>query len=436
MKGKLKQTKGITLIALIITIIVLLILAVVSIRLVINNGILGKAEYATQKYTEEEATEQEKLLKAEYEMAKYEGKATGTYEEYVLDKMYGLKIGDYVNYDPTKDENGNAVAVQSYTSYSTDDASSEKNEGRSSGYSSNQVFNLSSYTGGWRVLGIENGKIQLISEEFIGPDEGGYTNSTYNRTYYYLKGQKGYTDGPGELNAIAGMYGQGKGATGARSVTVEDINKITGYNPKTAQPEKGEFWEYNNKVTYTRGEGTALSSSGTNGKTWSGTQSTFIYYDEETRTFKDLTSGSTDITSTSYYYNPVTLNEKAEKPIKGVNEDGAYNTAYEMLFGKYSVTEANGYSRNFTGTGAPQGYWLASPSVITGGSGANFGLRYVRGGGVGDFSCLFITDGSIKSNALDDELGLRAVVSLKSDIQIEKTETNDGSTLAKACIIK
>ena len=59
MKGKLKQTKGITLIALIITIIILLILAVVSIRLVVNNGILGKAEKGVSKYQEAEADEQE-----------------------------------------------------------------------------------------------------------------------------------------------------------------------------------------------------------------------------------------------------------------------------------------------------------------------------------------------------------------------------------------
>ena len=64
-KHQRNTQRGITLIALIITIIILLILAVVSIRLVVNNGILGKAEHATQKYTEEEAAEQEKLLKAE-----------------------------------------------------------------------------------------------------------------------------------------------------------------------------------------------------------------------------------------------------------------------------------------------------------------------------------------------------------------------------------
>ena len=70
MKGKLKQTKGITLIALIITIIVLLILAVVSIRLVVNNGILGKAEKGVKVYSESETEEKVKLAYADYQMGK------------------------------------------------------------------------------------------------------------------------------------------------------------------------------------------------------------------------------------------------------------------------------------------------------------------------------------------------------------------------------
>ena len=32
--------------------------------------------------------------------------------------------------------------------------------------------------------------------------------------------------------------------------------------------------------------------------------------------------------------------------------------------------------------------------------------------------------------------GIRPVVTLKSDVQIEKTSANDGTTLNKACIIK
>lgn len=70
---KIRTNKGITLIALIITIIILLILAVVSIRLVVNNGILGKAEHATTKYGTEEEQEQIKIGYADYQMAKESG---------------------------------------------------------------------------------------------------------------------------------------------------------------------------------------------------------------------------------------------------------------------------------------------------------------------------------------------------------------------------
>ena len=53
--------KGITLVALIITVIILLILATVSINLVINGGIIDKTKSAVDKYSEEEELEQIKL---------------------------------------------------------------------------------------------------------------------------------------------------------------------------------------------------------------------------------------------------------------------------------------------------------------------------------------------------------------------------------------
>ena len=55
------SSKGITLVALVISIIVLLILATVSISLIINSGIINKAEYAVFKYSEEEELEQIKI---------------------------------------------------------------------------------------------------------------------------------------------------------------------------------------------------------------------------------------------------------------------------------------------------------------------------------------------------------------------------------------
>lgn len=51
MKEKLKNNKGITLVALVITIIVLLILAMVSIKIVIDGGLIKKAKDATDTHT-------------------------------------------------------------------------------------------------------------------------------------------------------------------------------------------------------------------------------------------------------------------------------------------------------------------------------------------------------------------------------------------------
>lgn len=64
-----KKERGITLIALIVTIIVLLILAGVTISLAVNNnGIFNKAKTAGNTYKQAEANEQAGLTQAETEM--------------------------------------------------------------------------------------------------------------------------------------------------------------------------------------------------------------------------------------------------------------------------------------------------------------------------------------------------------------------------------
>lgn len=72
----LKEEKAITLVALIITIIVLLILAIVSIRLVMNGGIIDRAEKGTKAYTEAEVEEKIKTAYAEYQMSKFQNPIT------------------------------------------------------------------------------------------------------------------------------------------------------------------------------------------------------------------------------------------------------------------------------------------------------------------------------------------------------------------------
>ena len=73
LKKLLNEKRGITLIALVITIIVLLILAGVTIAtLTGDNGLLQKAQTAKEKSTEGEICEQLKLVYAEYQIGNYD----------------------------------------------------------------------------------------------------------------------------------------------------------------------------------------------------------------------------------------------------------------------------------------------------------------------------------------------------------------------------
>ena len=438
MKLNLKERNGITLIALVITIIVLLILAgVVITTLTGDNGILGKAKTAKTTNDEEKAKEQIKIavmgsygkdgelnyddltknlgqigIKELPKEASYplevtldgvsatikangevnfttSGGYTQTGDTITSPDGKTMKVGDYVDYDPTLEAKASDLT---YTS------TADK-----TGADSDQEFNATTYKSagyGWRILGVSNGKIRLISEEFIGA--GTYTDS--NRTYYTLKGQKGFINGIEELNKISAIFGHGKGAEKATSITVEDINAITGYNPTTAKYGEGNSYEYGNKVTYTRGEGT---------------QNTFNYYDKTNKTFKALTSGSTEITSTYYYYyagefgkNNGTDGTSAVDDIYNLNE------TYKMLFGYDKVGSDNGF-RNFTNGKCEQKYWLASDYAYAEPYFVKWGLRYVNDGYVNrNYLC---DSGGYESSY--SSYGVRPVVSLKSDVSLEWNET-------------
>lgn len=67
----MKQQKGITLIALVITIIVLLILAIVSISLVWQDGIINHAKNGVNAYSEAQVNEQAQIDAANTAMGQY-----------------------------------------------------------------------------------------------------------------------------------------------------------------------------------------------------------------------------------------------------------------------------------------------------------------------------------------------------------------------------
>lgn len=155
-----------------------------------------------------------------------------------------IKIGSYVNYNPTiSDKNGTQIDLNKLT-YTSPTGSGTKH---GNGYTSNekeggQKFTATANTK-WRVLNIENEKIQLISENVIKTDIG---------SDFVMSGAVGYLYAERELNEICKIYGYGYGAdtsqvtqysyggpldenltgqitgSGARSIRIEDINNIVG----------------------------------------------------------------------------------------------------------------------------------------------------------------------------------------------------------------
>ena len=82
---KRNTQKGITLVALVITIIVLLILAVVSIKIVFDGGLITKTSDAIEVNRAAQVEELKELWKAEKNIAKYENSKMRTLEELLND---------------------------------------------------------------------------------------------------------------------------------------------------------------------------------------------------------------------------------------------------------------------------------------------------------------------------------------------------------------
>ena len=94
MKNTFKSSKGITLVALVITIIILLILAGISISALTNTGIFGKAKEAKSKSELADAQEKITLLEHEWQMESASNK-NATLGEFLAEKVKDKTIDSY-----------------------------------------------------------------------------------------------------------------------------------------------------------------------------------------------------------------------------------------------------------------------------------------------------------------------------------------------------
>ena len=147
MKKTFKNSKGITLVALVITIIILLILAGISISALTNTGIFQKAKDAKQKSENAALDQNTKLDEYENELDKYLPKQN----ENSLAKA--VKVGDYVAYKPDKlDDNALTTLKTNLKNYSG-----------ASDNTTNSAIARDSLS--WRVLDVDEttGQVRLIS---------------------------------------------------------------------------------------------------------------------------------------------------------------------------------------------------------------------------------------------------------------------------------
>lgn len=246
----MKSQKGITLVVLIITIILMLILTTVTVTTSIDGGLInstqnakenaraleveraeemweisvrddredGKAEKTLEELLEE-LREKELLTEKEAEEIKknksitignrtinFEINYTSAQEDSEREYIESIKIGDYVDYNPTQRVSEKNKSKLTYVS-PVGTASSHGN-----GYEE-QTFEARTDIK-WRVYDInkETGVITLISEEVIGPKRGGTLQNNF-----ILYAGIGYLYSEQEIESACAIYGYGYGADASKS---------------------------------------------------------------------------------------------------------------------------------------------------------------------------------------------------------------------------
>ena len=401
----MKTQKGITLIALVITIIVMLILVGVSVTVALNGGLFSTA----QKATEETAARRDEELKLSEGKVQINGEWYNSMDEYingsgeaaggwtqegnnVTNGTITLKIGDKVEYDET---DGTPLAYETDaskgtgTNYTSGALVAGKYTIAGTGEGETAAGNLE-----WRVLGVNDaGQLELIS-----------TTPTTNKLYLY--GKAGYENAE-TVNGVKGtldtfcdnIYGKGTGAASARSLTAEDINKLGNFNPETDY--SGYNTEYTYKFVTTGGDccensvyGIKSENASQDISNW--TCTCYISFYTPDWTIDSTNVGPQTLTNTYYYY---TVSSKV--------------TMTDPVDMAALITKGEGGSSYVT-------QWLGSRAVGCFEGNADFRVRCVGGGDV-DYCYLYTCGGDEYS----DGFAVRPVVSLKSDVSLVDSN-NDG----------
>ena len=364
MKKILKNTKGITLVALVITIIILLILAEISISALTNTGIFQKAKDAKQKSNDAALDQNTKLDEYENELDQY-------LPQKLIDKVNDgtIKVGDYISYTPDGASTENIL--QELATYS-----GSENENTTS----TLTQEIDKKTGlKWRVLDVKDEKIRLISDRPTTSKITLYGPKGYNNAVYLLD------------KTCKTLYNNSKLASNVQNLKIEDIQEHLAYDYTQYTNSFVDTGKYGGTKEYTTYKNyTNIFAKEKTG--WvDGTQGTELSLSEQTTPInetKKIANEKIKITQTYW-----------DKTMSANDFDGENKEMYYKLF----INNGSNYPA----------YWMSSRCVNANSDNANFLVRRVDSGLVGarnlcdsggcEFSYVF---------------AFRPVITLNSNVQV------------------
>ena len=366
MKKTFKNSKGITLVALVITIIILLILAGISISALTNTGIFQKAKDAKQKSEDAALDQNTKLDEYENELDKYLPKQ-------LVDKVNDgtIKVGDYISYTPDGASTENILQELATYSGNTD---STKNT------TSTLTQEIDKETGlKWRVLDVKDGKVRLISDR---PTTSKIT----------LFGPKGYNNAVYLLDKTCKtLYNNSKLASNVQNLKIEDIQDHLAYDYTQYTNSNVDTGKYGGTKEYT----TYKNYPNIFAKEKTG------WVDETQGKELSLSEQTTPINETKTTANEkIKITQTSWGKTMSINDfDGDSKEMYYKLF----INNGSNYPT----------YWMSSRCVNAYSVSANFGVRGVYSGAVNAYD-LSYSDGGEYSRAC----AFRPCITLNSNVQV------------------
>ena len=351
---KYKSQRGITLIALVITIIILLILAGISISALTNQGLFKNAKEA-QNATEKAEEEQGKTLNEyEDEINKYLENDNKTAEK-LVDKVNDgtIKIGDYIKYTP--DTASTTEILQELNTYSGSDA--------------NTTSTLTQESLNWRVLDIKDGQVRLISEL---PTASKITLNGYN----------GYNNAVKVLDdTCSSLYNNSKLTIKVQNLKIEDMKeKMNEINYVEVSPNYGRIFTPTNKYY----PNILLKEKE---QKVNGTVGTKLDVSEQTELINQTTKTQASSLEVKYTYWD-----------KTIIETDFLNSIYYNLF---------------INNGSNMEYWISSRCVYADSEDARFGVNNVHSSHIDAYALAFSN-----CNEQFYAFAFRPVITLNSNVQV------------------